>query len=89
MSRQKDEYVDIPDTFEFLSEVCANELAIASLLPENTSHWAACSRELPTPFCAPATITSKPPSAIAPCGISRWPLMMSPAYAFFAISRGS
>ncbi len=67
----------------------ANELAIASRLPLNTSACAACSRELPTPFCAPDTMTSKPPAASASDGIKRWPLITSPAYAFFAISLGS
>jgi len=67
----------------------ANDDAIANRLPENTSHCAAVSRLDPTPFCAPATMTSKFPSRSAFGGISRAAFTINPAYAFFAISAGS
>ena len=61
------------------TEAEADEKMSRRFVSENTSHCAACSRLLPTPFCAPATITSKPPSASAFCGISRSPAMIRPA----------
>jgi hypothetical protein len=67
----------------------ANDDAIASRLPENTSHCAAVSRLEPTPFCAPEAITSKLPPGSAFSGNSRWPPTTRPAYAFLAICAGS
>jgi hypothetical protein len=49
----------------------AKDDAIASRLPLHTSHCAAVSRELPTPFWAPATMTSNPPAARASGGKRR------------------
>ena len=57
----------------------ANDEAIASREPENTSHCAAVSRDEPTPFCAPETMTSKLPVLRASCGISRAPPTIRPA----------
>ena len=50
---------------------------------------AAVSREEPTPFRTPETITSKPPSRSASRGKTRSPSTIRPAYAFRAISAGS
>ena len=56
---------------EGLEVVRFDDDATAMRLPLKTSHCAAVSRELPTPFCAPDTMTSKSPFASASGGISR------------------
>ncbi|MEZ4368676.1 MAG: hypothetical protein R2939_20735 [Kofleriaceae bacterium] len=43
----------------------------------------------PTPFWAPATMTSKPPAASASGSMRRLPSTMRPAYALRAIAAGS